>query len=36
MLHSSISGELVDTLSMIGVTASWLIKWHKKSDSANG
>lgn len=29
MLHSSVSGDLVDTLSMIGVTASWLIKWHK-------
>ena len=33
MLNSSISGDLVDTLSMIGVTASWLIKWQKKRNA---
>ena len=30
-MHKIISEHLIDPLSLISVSASWLLKWHKKA-----
>ena len=34
-LQSTISEDLIDPLSMMGVSSSWLIKWYRKQGEAN-